>query len=87
MNSPSVTAEIADSNSSKLADSTMSTGDDDFKQSVLSSLAQTIDGQKELRRDLETFKHEITQTVEFQAGEILNLQSLMYKNLMNLVLS
>lgn len=75
MDSPSVTAEIADSNPSKLADSTISTGDDDFKQSVLSSLAQIIDGQKEQRRDLETFKREITQTVEFQAGEISDLQS------------
>ena len=75
MDSPSIAAEIADSNPSKLADSTVSPGDADFKQSVLLSLSQIIDGQKELRRDLEIFKREITQTVEFQAEEILELQS------------
>ena len=79
MNSPSIAAEIADSNPSNLADSTMSPSDADFKQSVLSSLAQIIDGQKELRRDLETFKREITQTVEFQAEEISELQSQVQK--------
>ena len=47
---------------------------EDFQKQVLQALSKIIDGQKELKSDFETFKREITHTVEFQSAEIEELK-------------
>ena len=47
---------------------------DGFEQTVLSSLAEIINGQDKLKKDMDTFKSDITKAVEFQGHEIEDLK-------------
>ncbi len=48
---------------------------DDFQSCVMSSLKMLIDGQKDMKSELESFKKEINQTIESQMEQIEELKS------------